>query len=155
MFVSTDGVRESILRFRQDQIGVGSEALVTSSIEALLDARGAVRIIALGTLLWSSRAVFGAIHRVMNHAWKVTEPAHFIPYQLAQIGTVFGVVVLFIVSSIVGPAGREIASRAEYLFGLHMPWATLFIVFPLLLSALTLVLIFRVVPGATRLPQQL
>jgi uncharacterized BrkB/YihY/UPF0761 family membrane protein len=91
----------------------------------------------------------------MNHAWKVTEPAHFIPYQLAQIGTVFGVVVLFIVSSIVGPAGREIASRAEYLFGLHMPWATLFIVFPLLLSALTLVLIFRVVPGATRLPQQL
>jgi uncharacterized BrkB/YihY/UPF0761 family membrane protein len=86
MFVSTDGVRESVLRFRQDQIGVGSEALVTSSIEALLDARGAVRIIALGTLLWSSRAVFGAIHRVMNHAWKVTEPAHFIPYQLAQIG---------------------------------------------------------------------
>ena len=148
MFVSTDDVRDNVLQFLQDQIGVGSEALVTSNIEALLDARGAIGIIALATLFWSSRAVFGAIHRVMNRAWKVTEPAHFVPYQLAQTGAVFGVVVLFIASSIVGPAGRAIASRTEYLFGLHMPWATLFIVFPLLLSALTLVLIFRVVPDA-------
>jgi membrane protein len=148
LFVSADDVRDNVLSFLQDQIGVGSEALVTSNIEALLNARGAVGVAAMVTLFWSSRAVFGAVHRVMNRAWKVTEPPHFVSYQLAQIGAAFGVAVLFIASATVGPAGRALASRTEYLFGLQMPWATLFTVLPLLLSALMLVLIFRVVPDA-------
>ncbi len=148
IFVSADDVRDSVVRFLEEQIGVGSEALVSSNIEALLDARGAVGIAAFVTMFWSSRAVFGAVHRVMNRAWKVTEPPHFVTYQLAQIATAFGVAVVFMASATVGPAGRALASRTEYLFGMQMPWATLFTVLPLMLSALVFLMIYLVVPDA-------
>ena len=148
IFVSADDVRDSVIRFLEDQVGVGSEALVSSNIEALLDARGAVGIAAFVTLFWSSRAVFGAVHRVMNRAWKVTEPPHFLTYQLAQVATAFGVAVIFMASATIGPAGRALASRTEYLFGLQMPWATLFTVLPLMLSALVFLMIYLVVPDA-------
>ena len=59
IFVSPDNVRDSVLEFLKMQVGVGSEELVTSNIEALLKARGTVGIVALVTLFWSSRAVFG------------------------------------------------------------------------------------------------
>jgi membrane protein len=146
IFVSADDVRDSVLRFLEEQIGVGSEALVSSNVEALLDARGAIGIAAFVTMFWSSRAVFGAVHRVMNRAWKVTEPPHFVTYQLAQIAAAFGVAVVFMASATVGPAGRALASRTEYLFGLQMPWATLFTVLTLMLSALVFLMIYLVVP---------
>ena len=84
----------------------------------------------------------------MNRAWKVSEPPHFISYQLAQISAAFGVAVLFMASATVGPTGRALASRTEYLFGLQIPWGMLFTVLPLLLSAFLFLLIFRVVPDA-------
>ncbi|MDA0798568.1 MAG: YihY/virulence factor BrkB family protein [Chloroflexi bacterium] len=148
VFVSADDVQDVVLDFLRNQIGVGSEQLVTSNIEALLKARGAVGIAAFITMFWSSRAVFGAVHRVMNRAWKVSEPPRFIAYQLAQIGTAFGVAVMFMASATLGPAGRALASRTEYLFGLHMPWGILFTVLPLMLSALVFLMIYLVVPDA-------
>jgi membrane protein len=148
IFIGPENVRDSVLKFLQEQVGVGSEELVTSNIEALLKARGAVGIVALVTLFWSSRAVFGAVHRVMNRAWKVAEPPHFLIRQLGQIGAAVAVAVLFMASATIGPTGRALASRTEYLFGLQVPWATLFTVFPLLLSAFVFILIFRVVPDA-------
>jgi membrane protein len=148
LFVSAEDVQDSVSKFLEEQVGVGSEALVTSNIEALLDARGAVGIVALVTLFWSSRAVFGAVHRVMNRAWKVTEPPHFLTYQLAQIGAAFGVAVIFIASATIGPTGRALASRTEFLFGVQIPWATLFTVLPLTLSALMFLMIFLVIPDA-------
>jgi membrane protein len=148
IFVSPDDVQDSVLSFFQEQLGAGTEALVTSNIEALLSARGAVGIVALLTLFWASRAVFGAVHRVMNRAWKVTEPPHFLTYQIAQIGAAFGVAVVFMASATIGPAGRALASRTEFLFGVQIPWAALFTILPLILSALMFLMIYVVVPDA-------
>ena len=64
-------MEDRVLGFLERNVGVGSEELVTSNIEAVLDARGAVGLIALVGLFWASRAVFGAVHRVMNRAWLV------------------------------------------------------------------------------------
>ena len=148
LFVNADDVRDSVIGFMERQIGVGSEALVSSNIEALLNARGAVGIVALVTLFWSSRAVFGAVHRVMNRAWKVTEPSHFITYQVGQVLAAVGVAVVFMASATIGPTGRALASRTEYLFGITMPWVTLFTVSSFFLSALIFLLIYVVVPDS-------
>ena len=148
LFLSTDAVREYMIGFVRDNIGIGSEDLVSSNIEALLSLRGPVSIVAVITLLWASRSVFGAVHRVMNRAWKVTEPPRFLPYQLAQIGAALGVAILFMVPATIGPAGRAFARRNDTLFGWEVPWAALFTLLPLVIAWVLFLLIYRYVPDA-------
>ena len=148
IFLSPDSVREYIIGFLEQNIGIGSEELVSANIEALLGLRGAVSVVAVITLLWASRSVFGAVHRVMNRAWKVTAAPRFLPFQLAQIGAAVGVAVLFMVPATLGPAGRAFARRNDTLFGWEVPWATMFTVLPLVIAWVLFLLIYRYVPDA-------
>ena len=145
-FVSTEDVQQQILDFLGDQLGAGSEGIVTSNVEALVDARGAVGLLAIVALFWSARAVFGAVHRVLNRAWKVTDPPHFLLYQLGQIGAAAAVAALFMASATIGPAGRAIATETDELFGVGIPWRTLFTLLPLGISTSIFLLIYRFVP---------
>ena len=146
LVVKSEDVRDSVLTFLGRQVGVGSEELVTTNIDAVLNARGAVGIVATITLFWASRAVFGAVHRVLNRAWKVTEPPHFFLRQLGQFTAALGIPILFIVSATVGPTGRALASSTDSLFGVEIPWGTLFTVLPFVISAGLFLAIYRFVP---------
>ena len=141
-------MEDRVLGFLERNVGVGSEELVTSNIEAVLDARGAVGLIALVGLFWASRAVFGAVHRVMNRAWLVSEPPRFWVSQTVQVAAALAVATLFILSATIGPAGRALASRNEMLFGMTIPWAALFTFLPLAISLVVFFLIYRFVPDA-------
>ena len=141
-------VSDYIIGVLRDNIGIGSEDLVSSNIRALLALRGTVSIVAILTLLWASRSVFGAVHRVMNRAWKVTEPPRFLTYHLAQIGAAMGVAIMFMVPATLGPAGRAFAQRNDTLFGWSVPWATIFTVLPFLIAWVLFLLIYRYVPDA-------
>lgn len=143
-------VRDRVLEFLESNVGIGSEELVTSNIDALLDARGAVGLIAVLTLFWASRAVFGAVHRVMNRAWLVVEPPRFWVSQTAQLGSALGVATLFILSATVGPAGRAISSQNDVLFGVMIPWTALFTLLPLGFALVFFFLICRFVPDANQ-----
>jgi len=145
LVVKSEDVRDSVLTFLGRQVGVGSEGLVTTNIDAVLNARGAVGIVAAITLFWASRAVFGAVHRVLNRAWKVTEPPHFFLHQLGQFTAALGIPILFIISAMVGPAGRALASSTDSLFGVEVPWGTLFTVLPFVISAGLFLAIYRFV----------
>ena len=146
IFLDKSRVQVYVIGFLKDNVGIGSEALVSSNIETLLDARGPVSIVAAITLIWASRSVFGAVHRVMNRAWRVTEPPRFLPYQLAQLGAAVAVVVLFIVPATLGPTGRAFAISNGTMFGLAIPWGMIFTLLPLAMSWMLFLLIYRYVP---------
>lgn len=148
LFLSPETVREYIIGFLRDNVGIGSQDLVSSNIEALLQIRGPVSIVAVVTLLWASRSVFGAVHRVMNRAWKVTEPPRFLPYHLAQIGAAVGAAILFIVPAVLGPAGQAFTRRNNTWFGLNVPWSTVFFILPIIIAWVVFLLIYRFVPDA-------
>lgn len=148
IFLDPDSVREYVIGFLEQTVGIGSEALVSSNIEALLNLRGPVSVVAVITMLWASRSVFGAVHRVMNRAWKVTEPPRFLPYQLAQIGAAMGVAVLFMVPATIGPAGRAFTRRNDVLLGIEVPWGAVFTILPLVIAWGLFLLIYRYVPDA-------
>jgi membrane protein len=139
-------VEQGLLKFLEEQLpGSGNSAFVRGNIETLANARGTFSILAMATLLWSGRAVFGAIHRVLNRAWKVTEPPHFLLYQLGQMAAAAGVVLLFVSSAVLGTVGRAIAAQTEVL-PVHIPWETLFNIIPFVLSTVLFVTLYRVVP---------
>jgi membrane protein len=146
LFIKSDDVREQVLSFLQRQVGIGSEELVTSNIDALVNARGAIGVVAAITLFWASRAVFGAVHRVLNRAWKVREPRHLFFRQLLQVTAALAIAIIFIASATVGPTIRALASRNETLFGVGLPWVTAFTVLPFVISASVFMVIYKVVP---------
>lgn len=150
IILEASDVKQRVLEFLERNVGIGSEELVTSNIDALLDARGTIGFLAVVTLFWASRAVFGAVHRVMNRAWLVVEPPRFWVSQTAQLGSAIGVATLFILSATIGPAGRAIASQNETLFGVMVPWGALFTLLPLGISLVLFFLIYRFVPDANQ-----
>jgi membrane protein len=148
VFVSAQDVQERVVRFLDEQIGVGSEGIVTTNVEMLTDARGALGIVAIIALFWSARAVFGAIHRVLNRAWRVTERPHFLVFQIGQVAAAAAVAVIFMSSAVLGTVGRAIAGETDDLFGIAFPWETLFTFLPLTVSTSVFLLLYRFVPDA-------
>jgi membrane protein len=150
IILEANDVKQRVLEFLERNVGIGSEELVTSNIDALLDARGTIGFLAVVTLFWASRAVFGAVHRVMNRAWLVVEPPRFWVSQTAQLGSAIGIATLFILSATIGPVGRAIASQNETLFGVIVPWSALFTLLPLGISLVLFFFIYRFVPDANQ-----
>lgn len=124
--------------------GIGDSPLVRGNIEGLAAARGAFSILALLGLVWSGRAIFGAVHRVLNRAWKVSQPPHFVLYQAGQVAGSVGVVLLFVFTAALGTIGRAIAAQAELLF----IWETSINTISTLLSAVLFLILYKFIPDA-------
>ncbi len=124
--------------------GSASSDLIRGNVEALVNARGALGLLAFIGLLWSARAVFGAVHRVVNRAWKVTEPPHFIVHQLGQVAAAVGAALLFIGSSGLGTVGRAIAAETQVLP--QVPWGAFIALSIFGVSTALFVFIYRFVP---------
>lgn len=146
-FLSADAVQARVLEFLEEQLpGIGDSEFIRGNIEALVQARGALGAAAIIALLWSGRAVFGAVHRVLNRAWKVTAPPHFLLYQLGQITAAAGIAAIFLAAGTVGTAGRAIAAETDALLGIDLPWEQLFAGLSLVVSAGVFLFIYRFVP---------
>lgn len=127
--------------------GSGSTGFVQENIEAISAARGALGLFALAGLLWSARAVFGAVHRVVNRAWKVPEPQHFILFQLAQVGAAVAATVLFVGSAVLGTVGRTVASQVD-LLPVQVPWAALIAALTFSISTALFMFVYKFIPDA-------
>ncbi len=137
-------VQQRLHEFMDDQLpGSTASDFVRTNIERLSTARGAIGVVAVVALLWSARAVFGAVHRVVNRAWKTTQPREFIAHQVAQVlGAAVGAV-LFTLSAVFGVTGRLLA-RID-LFS-AVPWGTMLTVAPFLLTTPVVIMIYKFVP---------
>ncbi len=138
-------IQQRLLEFLEEQLpGSGASDFVQDNIRAIAHAHGAVGVVAVAALLWSGRAVFGAVHRVLNRAWKVSEPPHFVLYQVGQVTAAVLAALLFMSSTVFGTAGRVLAG-ANVLFS-PAPWETIFTVVPFFLSTPLFIVLYRFVP---------
>ena len=143
--IGTSNLQEELLHFLDSQLPVSDDStLIKDNIEQLINARATFGLLAGVTLLWSGRTVFGAIHRVVNRAWKVTESPHFLLHQLAQVTVSVGAVTLFGVSTMASTFGRTFAET--HLLPGAIPWALGLSVLPFLMSTLLLFLVYKIVP---------
>jgi membrane protein len=137
-------VHQRLHEFMDDQLpGSTASDFVRTNIERLSAARGAVGVVAIVALLWASRAVFGAVHRVVNRAWKTTPPREFFVNQVGQMLGAAVAAVLFTLSAVFGVTGRLLA-RID-LFS-AVPWGTILTVAPFLLTTPVVIMIYKFVP---------
>ena len=150
LFITPEQIEARVIDVLGEQLpGIGQGEIIRGNIEALVQARGALGAIAIIALLWSSRAVFGAVHRVMNRAWGVREAQHFLVYQVGQVAGAAAVVALFLASAVLGTVGRAIVARTDLLLGGDLQVGTLVTVLPFLTTLVLLIVIYKVLPDAS------
>ena len=148
-FLDTAEIRDEILKFLDEQLpGIGDKELIRNNITALVDSRGAPGVVAIVALFWSSRAMFGAIHRVLNRAWHTHDQPHFLLYQLGQVGAAAAIGVVFFGTTAMGTIGRAITADANTFFGAEFPGGPLLYVLHLAISVSLFAFIYRFVPDA-------
>ncbi len=139
-------IQMRLLDFIEDQLpGATTSEFVQTNVERLSAARGGLGAAALIGLFWTARAVFGAVHRVVNRAWKVTDQPTFFWNQVFQVLAAAVAIVLLGLSAVFGITGRLLA-RIDLLAAL--PWGAALHILPFLLMAPLLILIYKYVPNA-------
>jgi len=76
-----------------------SQDFILSNIQQIFAQRGAVSILALLGLLWSSTSVFSTLIRNVNSAWPAAAPHSFIRMRLVSLAIIGSLAVLLILSS--------------------------------------------------------
>ena len=144
--VTSQDLQAEVITFLDRQLpGGGNPSFIRDNLETIAAARNAFGAIAFVGLIWAGRAVFGAIRRVVNRAWKVVEPPHFLTDQFVQVAASIGAVVLFLTAAIGGAIGRAIAVKTD-LLPVDIPWELIFEVVPFFLNTTLYVLVYRLVP---------
>ena len=145
--VTSRDLQAEVITFLDRQLpGGGDPSFIRDNLETLVAARSAFGAIALVGLIWAGRAVFGAIRRVVNRAWRVAEPPHFLWDQLLQIGAAVSAVAIFMVTAVGSAIGRAVAVSTDVL-PVEVPWELAFAVLPLFLNTTLYVLLYRLVPA--------
>ncbi len=96
-FLNSQQVYQSITRFVQDAIPV-SPQLINENLQQVLNARGAVGIIGLLTLLWSASGFFTSLAYNINLAWPDAVRRNFLEKRLVGLGMIAGLSGLLILS---------------------------------------------------------
>lgn len=144
-FIHSADLQSDIVHFIDRQFPGQDHDFVEDHLTDLQAARSALGAIAMVGLIWAGRAVFGAVRRVVNRAWKIAEPPHFLIDQIAQIAASMGAVMLFISAAVAGSVGRAIASGTD-LLPVAIPWGFLFNVLPFVVAMGLFILVYRMLP---------
>lgn len=94
---SSQAVQQQILEFFATYLP-GSSQLITGNIDEVLKVRGALGVISILGLLWSSTGMFGSINRAIDRAWNVQRGRPFYVSRALQLGMALGVLALFSLS---------------------------------------------------------
>ncbi len=144
-FIHSADLQSDVIHFVDRQFPGQDHDFVEDHLADLQAARSALGAIAMVGLIWAGRAVFGAVRRVVNRAWKIAEPPHFLIDQIAQIAASMGAVLLFISAAVAGSVGRAVASETE-LLPVAIPWGFFFNYLPFIVSMGLFVLVYRMLP---------
>ena len=144
-FIHSADLQADVVHFIDRQLPGQDHAYVGDHLADLQAARSALGAIAMVGLIWAGRAVFGAVRRVVNRAWKIAEPPHFLMDQIAQVAASVGAVLLFISAAVAGSVGRVVASETDVL-PVTVPWGLFFDYLPFFVSMGLFVLVYRMLP---------
>ncbi len=113
--VSTESAQDRFTEFIANQVPGSAGRFLIGFIDRTLEGELGVRaigVISLVGLFWAGRAVLGAVHRVVNRAWRIPEPPHFITQQMGQLGVAVALGTVFFLTIAIGTLGRLI-TQAE------------------------------------------
>ena len=152
-FAGSERAQVELFEFLDEQLpGLANSELIRENIQDLVSARGTLSVVSVIALFVAGRAVFGALHRIMNRAWRVPEPRHFLVQQLRQMGMAVGVGFVLLGSVFLSTFG-QLVGEGPGLLGIKLDfilwaWAALFALLPLFLSTSLFLLIYRFIPNA-------
>jgi membrane protein len=135
-----------------DELTARPDNAVIHTIRGVTRASGALTVIGLLGLLWSASAMFGAIRRSFNIAWKVEGHRPVVRQKLRDLSVVASLGLL-LVASIAGTAAlrtlREISDTAlgPLSTGTGFFWSVLPYMLPAVFSFAVFVLLYRWVPS--------
>ena len=152
-FASSEEAQLRLFEFLDGQVpGLGGSTALRENIQGLVQARGALSTVSVLMLFVAGRVIFGALHRILNKAWRVSEPRHFLVQQVRELGMALGVGMVLLGSVFLSTFGQVVAQgpgllriRVELI---QWAWASLFALVPFFLSTAMFVLVYRFVPNA-------
>lgn len=114
--VPTESAQDRVTEFVANQVPGAAGRFLIGFIDSTLEGELGVRaigVISLIGLFWAGRAVLGAVHRVVNRAWRIPEPPHFITQQMGQLGVAVAIGSVFFLTLAIGTLGRLITQAEE------------------------------------------
>lgn len=100
-FISTQEIYLNVIELVQRVIPVSTQ-LISVNLREVLEARGAVGILSLVTLLWSASGVFTNLAYNINLAWPKAYRRNFLQNRLVALGMIGGLSILLILSVVLG-----------------------------------------------------
>ena len=151
--VSPEEAQATLFDFFETQLpGLANTDVVRDNIEGIVASRGALGAFSIASLIFAGRSVFGAMHRIMDRAWQVSESRHFVVEQVRQIAMAAGVGLALLASVGLSSSGHLLAQGASLLGFrgqfVEWAWAGLFAILPYVLSTFGFALVYRFVPHA-------
>lgn len=127
---------------------------VSETLRDVSAVSGALTVVGLLGMAWTSSTMFGAIRRALNIVWGVSRPRPFFWQKVADLMMVFGVGVLLLVSVVGTGLLRTLREVSNEALGPVSPgagpvWALLTFFVPGLFSFVVFCLVYRFVPAAT------
>jgi membrane protein len=139
-------VQQLVQDFVEDYLPVVAD-LVQGNVEQMLAARSTVGIIALVGLLWSASGVFSAIYRAVNRAWGNPKSQLFWAEKIFGLAVVLVVGLLLLATTLTSTIVSVLQSWLPSFFvRTASAWGWLSIFLPPLVSALTFIILYRVIP---------
>jgi membrane protein len=96
-FLPSQNIQQQIISY-VDQNLPGISDVITSNIQNVINARGALTIIGIIGFLWSASGIFGALDNVINRARGITRLRPFFIRKPRDIGLIIGLGLLFLLS---------------------------------------------------------
>ena len=144
-FVSSEAAQSGLFEFLEREIpGAGASQTVQDNIRDVVQARGTLGVVSAIVFFLTGRAVFAALQRVVNRAWHVPVPHHFLVQQLREGGMALGAGLVLALSIFVSVFGQVVTEAP----GLAGAWFdSVLSLAPLSLGTVVFILIFRYVPA--------
>jgi YihY family inner membrane protein len=138
----------------RNEVQVSYDNPVSETLRDVSQVSGALTIVGLVGMAWSSSTMFGAIRRALNIVWGISRPRPFVRQKLQDLSMVLGVGVLLLLSVLstgILRMLRELSDEAlgPLSTGTGIFWGLLPFLLPAVFSFAVFAFVYRFVPAAS------
>ena len=96
-FLPSVNLQDKLLNYVGDNIP-GATNILKQNIASIIELRGAMGVLSIVILFWGASAMFRAVSRAIDRAWDINRYRPFFIRKASELGMVFGIGVLFLLS---------------------------------------------------------
>jgi membrane protein len=146
-FLPSVNLQDKLLNYVGDNIP-GATNILKQNIASIIELRGAMGVLSILIFVWGASALFSAVSLAINRAWDIRQyHRHFFIRKASELGMVFGVGILFLLS-------LGISAIISIIFkALNLPAADLIVVdvgsrlVAFLLILIVFLLLYKLIPN--------